>query len=70
MSSLETVSALAFVKGAANKYLEKTSIPVNTNLYTGTSMVKQNRFASCLLESIAATRLAAMVEFDILQMLF
>ena len=35
MSSLETVSALAFVKGAANKYLEKTSIPVNTNLYTG-----------------------------------
>ena len=35
MSSLDTVSALAFVSGAANKYFEKISIPVRTNLYTG-----------------------------------
>ena len=35
VSSLATVSALAFVIGAANKYFEKTSIPVRTNLYTG-----------------------------------
>ena len=34
VSSLDTVSALAFVSGAANKYFEKTSIPVRTNLYT------------------------------------
>ena len=35
LSSRATVSALAIVTGATNRFLENTLIPVRTNLYTG-----------------------------------